>query len=211
MICFLAQDRRRPEKYSLKARGPRRPRPLHASGAHVTHGCLAQERRHRYQHKSRKSRESWHLREPSAQSLCRSRPFFLGQKLGFRGQMRNRILALVQRKLVLKTPTKNRQGKHQEAEREQNSPTITCRIAKPSHACLRCSRRSHCCLSSDQHKNYRVGLSHVHKPSNYKRMGAPGLASETWDPPSRGQSHPLSCPPVNQQPPLPNLHYPLKG
>jgi hypothetical protein len=158
-LLFLAQDRRWAEKQSLKARGPRRPRPLHASSTHVTRRCLAQERRHRDKHKSRKNRESRRLMGSSAQCLCRRRPFLLRQELSFRGQMRNRILGLIKRKLVLKAPTKNRQGKHQEAEGQQNSATTTRRIAKPRHHCLRCSRRSHCCLWFDQYKNYKVRLS----------------------------------------------------
>jgi hypothetical protein len=122
---FLAQDRRRAEKQSLQARGPRGSRPLHASSALVTHGCLAQERRRRDKHKSRKTQESRHFREASVQCLGRRRPFFLGKQLSFRGQVGDRVLGLIKRKLVLKTPTKNRQGKHQEAEREQNSATFT--------------------------------------------------------------------------------------
>jgi hypothetical protein len=110
---LLGQERRRAEEESLKARRTWWSRTLSAPSPQESRDRQAQKRCH---HDERKSGKSGHLRGASVQCLGRGWAFFLGKQLGYRGLMRNRILALVKRKFVLKTPTKNREGKHEEPE-----------------------------------------------------------------------------------------------
>ncbi len=81
---------------------------------------MQSERQHQHEQR-RKNRE---FSGPHGKRLTRRGTLFLGEELGFRALMRDRTLSLVQRKLVLQPPSKNRHGKHQQAERQQNCLSV---------------------------------------------------------------------------------------
>jgi len=119
-------------QYGLEARGQSRPPTFKTSAAKIPRGCLAPAKGQRHDQangpgQKGPSRCGCRARE----SLPHSRPFLLGEELGHRGKMRNRIFPLVERELVLQAPSKNRHGEHQQPDREQDGTTaISGRIAQ---------------------------------------------------------------------------------
>jgi len=115
-------------QYGLEARGQRMPSTFKTSASQIPRGCLAQGKRQR-----RDQARGPGQKGPSrcgcraGECLPHSRAFLLGEELGHRGKMRNRIFPLVERELVLQAPSKNRQGEHEQPQWEQHGASAISR------------------------------------------------------------------------------------
>jgi hypothetical protein len=87
-------NRRGADEYVHEARGKKAAGSFEDSGAKVPHGCRAQAERH---HQDQENRPSRCPLRASAERLSSHGTFLLGEELGYRGQMRNRIFSLVER------------------------------------------------------------------------------------------------------------------